>query len=120
MMAEKARLFNDEETLRKILSTDDPKEVKALGRLIKNFDQETWENNKYDIVVKGNYAKFSQNSKLKEYLLNTKNKILAEASPYDKIWGIGLDKNNENAYNPKTWEGENLLGFALMEVRDML
>ncbi|MDJ0633261.1 MAG: NADAR family protein [Xenococcaceae cyanobacterium MO_188.B29] len=72
------------------------------------------------IVVKGNLAKFSQKEALKEFLLNTKERILVEASPRDRIWGIGLGQNNPDAANPYQWQGLNLLGFALMEVRDIL
>jgi len=66
------------------------------------------------------FAKFSQNEKLKTFLLNTGTRVLVEASPYDKIWGIGLSADQENIENPLTWNGENLLGFALMEVRDLI
>jgi len=118
MMAEKARLF-DESMVCKILNAKTTKEVKNLGRIIKNFDEELWKEKAFDIVVEGNYLKFSQNKKLKEYLLSTKDKILVEASPYDKIWGIGLAKGDK-AKNPLMWNGENKLGFALMKTRDML
>lgn len=69
-------------------------------------------------MVSGNKAKFSQNKELKEILLNTENKVLVEASPQDRIWGIGLEQNNFDAVNPAKWRGLNLLGFALMEVRE--
>ena len=71
---------------------------------------------KYKIVLEGNLAKFSQNENMKKFLLSAKNKILVEASPYDKVWGIGLSADTENIENPLTWKGENLLGFVLMEV----
>jgi ribA/ribD-fused uncharacterized protein len=118
MMAEKARLFGDEEICGLIKESKDPREMKALGKKVRNFDQTVWDKIKYSIVLNGNYYKFSQNGKIRDYLLSTGNKILAEASPIDAIWGIGLGKKNEKAYNPGTWRGENLLGFALMEVRD--
>ena len=114
------KLFNDNEIFHKIMSSKSPKEYKELGRKIKNFSDSKWNENKYQIVLKGNIAKFSQNEKLKVFLLNTGTKILVEASPYDKIWGIGLSADQENIENPLTWRGENLLGFALMEVRDLL
>ena len=120
MMAQKALLFNDDEIFHKIMSSKSPKEYKELGRKIKNFSDSKWNENKYQIILKGNIAKFSQNKKLKVFLLNTGTKILVEASPYDKIWGIGLSADQENIKNPLTWNGENLLGFALMEVRDLL
>lgn len=72
------------------------------------------------LVVEGNVAKFSQNPDLKEFLLGTGDAVIVEASPYDKIWGIGLKANDERARNPETWRGENLLGFALMDVREEL
>ncbi len=118
MMAQKALLFNDVETFERIISKDSPKDVKDLGRQIQNFDAEVWDNNKYQIVKQGNFLKFSQNESLKHFLIQTKNKILVEASPVDTIWGIGLTEDSPKAMNPNDWRGENLLGFALMEVRD--
>jgi ribA/ribD-fused uncharacterized protein len=120
MMAGKARLFNDNETLEKILKSDNPKQAKDLGRKVKNFDAQLWEENKYEIVKKGNFLKFSQNEKLKDFLLSTNDEILVEASPYDRIWGIGMLESDPKSQNPSLWSGENLLGFALMEVRDKL
>ena len=120
MMAEKARLFNDVIILKKILECKSPAAVKNLGRQVKNFNSEIWNNNRFKIVKKANYHKFNQNNDLKTYLIQTKNRILVEASPVDKIWGIGLATDSENAQNPKKWRGLNLLGFALMEVRDQL
>lgn len=120
MMAEKARLMRDEETCRKILEASDPSEFKALGRMVKNFDETLWNTHKYDIVVKGNLYKFSQNQDLKKFLLSTEDKVLVEASPYDTIWGIGLGADGAEANEPSKWRGENLLGFALMEVRSQL
>ena len=120
MMAEKARLFEDDEIRQRIMEASDPKAIKALGKKVKNFDQTVWDKAKYSIVLNGNYYKFSQNKEMREYLISTENKILVEASPLDTIWGIGLSKENTKAYNPNTWRGKNLLGFALMEVRDEL
>lgn len=91
-----------------------------MGRKVKNFDPDIWNEHKYGIVKKGNFLKFSQNERFKEFLLSTDNKILVEASPYDTIWGIGMLETDPNAKNPAQWNGENLLGFALMEVRDEL
>ena len=118
MMAEKARLFHDNETLEKIMNSNNPKQIKDLGRQVRNFDEALWIKNRYSIILKGNYAKFSQNEDLKEFLTGTKNKVLVEASPYDKVWGIGMSSDDENIENPLLWKGLNLLGFALMEVRD--
>lgn len=120
MMAQKAWLFKDIEIFAKIIDSTDPQEIKALGREVKNFDTKIWNQHKFDIVVKGNLAKFSQNEDLKEFLLSTGDKILVEASPYDKIWGIGMKEGMPAIENPTNWKGENLLGFALMEVRDLL
>lgn len=120
MMAGKARLFDDEKILEKILQSETPNEVKSLGRKVKNFDPELWNEHKYEIVKKGNLLKFSQNPKLKGFLLSTEDKILIEASPYDNIWGIGMLESDPRTQDPSLWNGENLLGFALMEVRDEL
>lgn len=120
MMAEKARLFSDEEVLDKILNSNSPAEAKKYGREVKRFDPKVWDENKMDIIVQANLAKFGQNEGLKEFLLNTKERILVEASPVDQIWGIGLAKDSKDASNPLKWRGENLLGFALMEVRKLL
>lgn len=120
MMSQKARLFGDDEILQQILSCDDPKEIKALGQKVRNFDETVWGEAKYSIVLNGNYKKFSQNPQLKSFLLQTGDKILVEASPYDGVWGIKMGESDENAQNPLKWRGQNLLGFALMEVRDVL
>lgn len=120
MMAEKARLFNEKEMYNNIINADSPALAKKLGRDIENFNDKTWDENKFEIVVKGNYYKFNQNSELKKYLINANNRIIAEASPIDKIWGIGLSKDDINIENPLYWKGQNLLGFAIMKVRDIL
>lgn len=120
MMAEKARLFNDEEIFSRVLKAKSPAEAKKLGRLVKNFDAKLWDEKKFEIVIEGNFHKFSQHSELKEFLINTKERVLVEASPVDKIWGIGLAADNSNIENPLLWKGENLLGYALMVVRDKL
>jgi ribA/ribD-fused uncharacterized protein len=120
MMAEKARLFKDDVQLANILATEKPAAVKAFGRKVENFAPPLWEAKKGEIVIKGNVAKFSQNVDLKAFLLATKGKIIVEASPRDQIWGIGLGPENPLATQPEHWRGQNLLGFALMEVRDIL
>ncbi|TMM51965.1 NADAR family protein [Maribacter algarum] len=120
MMAEKARLFNDGNSLGEIINCESPAEAKKWGRKVVGFIPEEWDKQKYQIVKQGNMYKFSQHQDLKEYLLNTKNRVLVEASPRDRIWGIGMAQSNEKAQNPEFWRGENLLGFALMEVRDEL
>jgi len=120
MMAEKARLFGDKETLEQILHSSVQGKIKALGRQVQPFDQEAWDTCKYTIVLTGNFQKFLQNPQLKDFLLRTGDKILVEASPRDRIWGIGMGKSNEDADHPAAWRGRNLLGFALMEVRNEL
>ncbi|XZF12900.1 NADAR family protein [Chitinophagaceae bacterium MMS25-I14] len=120
MMAQKALLFDDMEHHELILEAQKPAVAKALGRMVVNFDAETWQQNAGRIVVEGNYHKFSQNGSIKNFLLETGNKIIVEASPRDRIWGIGMGKDNPDAANPELWKGTNLLGFALMEVRDLL
>ena len=120
MMAKKASLFNDEETLKEIMNETDPKKIKALGRKVKNFDDKIWKLWCDEIVFTGNYLKFSQNEDLKHYLLSTNDNILVEASPYDKIWGIGLKKEDKDATNPLVWPGENRLGFILTNVKEKI
>lgn len=89
-----------------------------MGRRLNNFVEEEWQNERYDIVVKGNLHKFNQNPALLAFLQSTDGRILAEASPVDPVWGIGWTANDPNAEDPYYWTGLNLLGFALMEVRD--
>lgn len=120
MMANKAKLFGDEDVYREIMSASTPNEYKKLGRKIHEFNQKLWDATKLNIVVEGNKAKFSQRTDLGEFLLSTGNAILVEASPYDKIWGIGLDRETAMSGTVEHWQGENLLGCALMEVRDWL
>jgi ribA/ribD-fused uncharacterized protein len=116
MMYHKAILFNDLDIADQILgSADDAKAVKALGRQVKGFEQSTWDDNKFEIVVRGNRQKFRQNAKLKKLLLETEGRELIEASPMDRIWGIGYGKKNASK-NKHRW-GKNLLGKALMQVR---
>lgn len=119
MMAEKARLFEDTEIVEHILNAKTPAEAKKLGRKVQNFDEQIWKENRFDIVVKGNFHKFSIPD-YKAFLLGTGTKIIVEASPSDRIWGIGLKQDADGIYNPNNWKGLNLLGFALMEVRDRL
>jgi len=120
MMASKARLFRDEDTARNIIRAGSPKQAKGLGRQVKGFVEADWDWEKRRIVTEGNLAKFSQNHLLLNFLLSTGDKVLVEASPVDRIWGIGLATDDDNARNPLKWRGENLLGFVLMDVRDAL
>jgi len=118
MMAQKALLFSDDEIYSKILATNSPRDVKALGRKVKDFDEAKWGEERFRIVRQGNLLKFGQNEELKEQLLATGDKILIEASPLDRIWGIGYGEKNA-LRNKEKW-GANLLGKALMEVREEL
>ncbi len=120
MMAEKARLFGDGEIEKKILNSIDPHQAKKLVRLVKNYEDKIWLKHRFEIVLRGNFAKFYQNPSLQKFLLGTNSRVLVEASPEDRIWGIGLGPDNPAIKNPSHWRGENLLGFALMEVRRQL
>jgi ribA/ribD-fused uncharacterized protein len=120
MMAEKARLFGDSETRQRVLAARTPAEAKKLGRGVKNFDEAAWLAERFQIVVAANRAKFSQNPPMAEFLARTGEQVLVEASPVDAIWGIGLAADHADAAHPMRWPGFNLLGFALMQVRDEL
>ena len=120
MMYKKAQLFSDLEIAQKILKESNPSNQQKMGREIKNFDPIIWDNHKIGIVLYGNYLKFTQHKDLKERLLATENKTLAEASPYDLIWGIGFRATDEKALDEKNWKGKNLLGKTLMLVRAAL
>jgi ribA/ribD-fused uncharacterized protein len=117
MMAEKARMFDDPETLKRILDSVEPADAKKLGRAVRGFDQAAWEARRYDIVVRASVAKFGQHPDLREFLVNTGEKVLVEAAPRDVVWGIGLGGDNPRAQDPARWRGQNLLGFALMDAR---
>lgn len=120
MMAEKARLFNDHVSVTAILQSPSAAEAKKLGRSVQGYDDQLWLKHRFEIVVRGNLAKFGQNPALKAFLLGTAPRVLVEASPVDAIWGIGLVQDNPKAVQPEHWQGLNLLGFALMKVRDTL
>jgi ribA/ribD-fused uncharacterized protein len=120
MMAEKARLFGDQKIRAQVLAARTPAEAKALGRKVSGFDNERWERERWAIVVAANTAKFTQHVQLREFLAHTGDRVLVEASPVDAMWGIGLAADHEDAARPEHWRGLNLLGFALMEVRDCL
>ena len=117
MMHRKALLFSDDATAAKIVAARTPGEAKALGRAVRNFDETTWEQHRESMAIVGNTAKFTQSPALGAFLRGTRNRVLAEASPVDRIWGIGLAADNEQVTNPLVWRGLNLLGFSLMEVR---
>jgi ribA/ribD-fused uncharacterized protein len=118
MMAEKAALFDDQEIRAQVLQAPTPNAAKALGRKVRGFNDQRWLQHRYDIVVRANQAKFSQNPKLDEYLIRTGSRVIVEASPVDAIWGIGLAQDHADVNDPNLWKGLNLLGFALMQVRD--
>ncbi len=120
MMAEKARLFGDDATRALVFQAPNPGAAKALGRQVLGFKDDIWLANRYDIVVRANQAKFEQNPDLRAFLLQTGDRVIVEASPVDRIWGIGLAQEDEHVDNPNLWRGLNLLGFALMQVRAAL
>ncbi len=120
MMYKKSILFDDAETAKLILKAENPRKFKGLGRKVKNFNEKIWEENKFQIVVDVNFAKFSQNPLFKEVLLATGDKLLIEASPLDSIWGIGVDPEIAMKISIEEFKGTNLLGKALMETRKIL
>ncbi|MEU6079849.1 NADAR family protein [Streptomyces sp. NPDC047108] len=120
MMAEKARLFGDRDAEREALEATSPAAAQKAGRLVRGFDEETWRAHRYGIVVAGSLHKFGRDPELGAYLLGTGERVLVEASPLDRIWGIGLAADDEAAHDPARWRGLNLLGFALMEARERL
>jgi len=120
MMASKARLFEDQTMLAAIMAAPFPGMQKALGRKVAGFDQARWNDEARAIVYRGNYAKFTQSRYLLNLLLRTAGLTLVEASPYDRIWGIGLLESDPRALNRDTWRGLNWLGETLSRVRDDL
>jgi ribA/ribD-fused uncharacterized protein len=120
MMAGKARIFGEEQTREQILAARTPAEAKNLGRLVGGFNEKIWAAARFELVVEGSVAKFGQHPELLTYLLGTSNRVLVEASPVDRVWGIGLAATDDHATEPQRWRGLNLLGFALMEARSRL
>ncbi len=118
----KAVVFGDYETANKILATKDPKKAKQLGREVKNYDDEVWSRMRYKVMVDANKAKYGQNEELKKLIISDKfkDKGFIEASPVDKIWGVGLGENDPLADDEAHWKGQNLLGKALDETREWL
>jgi len=114
MMYKKAMLFNDIETSEKILDEKYPRNQKKLGRLVKNFNTKIWSDLCYDIVKDGLREKFNQNPEMKAYLLSCKDTFIVEASPEDRIWGIGYTEF-EALDNINDW-GQNLLGKMLTDL----
>lgn len=120
MMWRKAKLFGDDEVAAQVLGAVHPKQAKDFGRRVRRFDEETWVAHRGKIVVAGNAAKFAQHPELRRYLAGTGARVLVEASPVDRVWGIGLAADDPRAEKPRAWRGLNLLGFALAEVRTQL
>ncbi|MEU1575710.1 NADAR family protein [Streptomyces collinus] len=120
MMAAKARLFEDAAAERAALAAGHPAEAKKAGRLVRGFDEAVWARERFRIVVEGSVHKFGAHPELLAYLLGTGDRVLVEASPVDRVWGIGLAADDEAAMDPERWRGPNLLGFALMEARERL
>ncbi|AEB45500.1 NADAR family protein [Micromonospora maris] len=120
MMWRKATLFDDHATAARVLAAAHPHAAKMLGRQVTGFDQHVWEQHRYDIVLTGTVAKFDEHPALRTYLIGTGERVLVEASPLDRIWGIGLAADHPHATDPARWRGLNLLGFALMQARDIL
>ncbi|WNI22156.1 NADAR family protein [Streptomyces sp. ITFR-16] len=117
MMAGKARLFGDAEAEERAVAAKSPAQAKKVGRLVRDFDDAVWVRERYGLVVAGSAHKFGQNPELAAYLRTTGDRVLVEASPLDRIWGIGLAADDPRAEDPARWRGLNLLGFALMEAR---
>lgn len=120
MMAGKARVFGDDRALARVLAAAHPGEAKEAGRSVRGFDERVWAERRFALVVRGNVEKFGQNPDIGAFLLGTRNRVLVEASPLDRVWGIGLAADDERARDPARWQGLNLLGFALMEARARL
>ena len=120
MMTAKALLFGDAEIAARVPAVTHPSDAKKLGRQVRGFDEELWAARRFDLVVAGNMAKFGQNPELRQFLLGTGDRVLVEASPRDRIWGIGMSATDDLAISPGLWRGLNLLGFALMEARHQL
>lgn len=120
MMYKKAMLFSDAETAEEILKAKSPRDQKALGRKVKGFIKEEWENHCKRFVYDANKAKFTQDDKLYKVLMSTGDKELVEASPEDKIWGIGLHESDPRCLDKSQWQGTNWLGEAITKVREDL
>ncbi|MEU5718442.1 NADAR family protein [Streptomyces sp. NPDC020403] len=120
MMAGKARLFGDAEAAERAVAASSPAAAKKVGRLVRDFDEDVWVRERYALVVAGSVHKFGQDPALRAYLTGTGERVLVEASPLDRIWGIGLGKDDPRTADPAAWRGLNLLGFALMEARARL
>ena len=120
MMFNKAMICGDSKSALAIMDEKSPKEQKALGRKVDNFNEEEWNKRKFDVVRIGNILKFSQSPELMSFLVGTDGLSLVEAAPWDKIWGCGTDLEDPRTYSENMWQGENLLGKALVEARERI
>lgn len=120
MMAQKARVFGDEQALEEIMASSNPAEQKAIGRRVKGFDRRQWDSISRDVVMRASLAKFTDNPKLRAQLLRTEGTLLVEASPTDVIWGIGLDERDPRCHDQREWRGTNWLGQVLTDLREHL
>ena len=120
MMYRKEVCFGDDKVAAQILVTEDVAEIKTLGRLVSGYDESLWNGVRQIVVYEGLLAKFSQNSELGEQLKKTGNTVLAECAVKDRIWGIGLSMHDSDRLDRAKWQGQNLLGYALMMVREKL
>lgn len=120
MMHGKAVLFEDSVMAGRILAARTPYQAKSLGAQVRGFSEEIWTAHRFEVVVAANLPKFATNPVLRDYLLSTGDSILVESSATDRIWGAGVDEYDRDAKNPGRWPGLNLLGFALMEVRERI
>lgn len=117
MMQQKALLFKDYEQAEIIMRSPSPRDQKALGRGVYGFDRETWMRECIDIMVPGLVSKFTQSPKALQEIINSGDRIIVEASPTDRIWGIGMKQNDEGVEDQSNWKGLNLLGTCLMKSR---
>ena len=120
MMYKKAEMFEDEESMVAIMEAKDPQTQKRLGRKVKDFDKDIWEDNCLNIVTYANYMKFTQNRVMLEELLKNKDKTFVEASPFDTIWGIGLAQDDPDCLDRSKWKGTNWLGIAINNALDRI
>ncbi len=120
MMAGKARVFGDAEAERRAIGAGHPSQAKQAGRLVRGFDEAVWRRERFAVVVEGSVHKFGSDPALRDFLLGTGERVLVEASPVDRVWGIGLAADDPAAQDPRRWRGPNLLGFALMAARERL
>lgn len=120
MMYQKAVLFKDSEIALQIMSTSDVGKIKAFGRSVRNYEETVWNGVRQIIIYEGLIEKFAQNNELRKLLLATQQHILAECAVQDRIWGIGLSMKDENRFDMSKWNGQNLLGFSLMKVREQM